>query len=1162
MAEGGVNVGPAYASVTLDPAGFLNGLRLIRDQSRDTFDQVNRTFAEKISTIGSNMQTTGLQLTRAFAPITGFVTGGIFAFSRFDDTLVQIQARTGATADQMDVVRLTALQMGQDTQFSASQAADAFLQLLSSGSTLEESLQALPDVLDLAAAGGLDLGYSADALTDIMAQFQLTAGDTTGVVDALARASGSSSATVADLIDGFANVGPVARGMGLSVDDTAAALAVFAENGIKGSEAGTQLRSMLNNMTRDTADVQGVWNELGVSMFDSEGNFRDLNDVIQDLNVAMADMTEEERQATIRTLGGAYGQMGLSALLAADGTEAMKDRMELAADASVIATARMMSFRGVVNQLRSSLETLSINILGPLVNDYIKPLVLWLVLALNKFNEWLTLNPQVAEAIGLILTQLAFIGPLLFSSGAAIMAFGAILSLLTSPLFLLMLAVDALFLAWKYNWFGIREITAEVIDAIGPLVDTAISLIRDTVESIDFLATFERVRDGVTDVFTTVGPIIQSAFVDTFISARDTLTTVFATVGPIITEAMSRLVEIFNQIPIQEIVERLGGMSTILRILAGVIISILFPPLGILLRIFSAVQIAMQIWDQGLEKTGKNVSKFFEDMGKTVSSIFKVVSKQLTELARELVEWIGPQIPILIESLIELSIAIVSWIGAQIPRLIIALAGWASAFLDWLGPVLAELLPQLGTLIGGAIEWILSEGVPMLVVATAALAAVLIQWLYDIAPDILPALFDLFESLVDFVMLVGPALLEAVFSVILGFANGMIGMFSSLGSLLMDNVVQPIINALSNLTWDDVGNFLSNLWDAIKGGTIDAVEWVGEHIVTPIIDSLRTIDWSARLGDLLDLVWNSLIAGIVFVINAAAWIDQYIALPLMNDLRNMNWGQLLGDLLSLIWNSLLTAIVFVINAAAWMDQHIILPLMNDLRSTNWGALLGDLLSLVWNSIIAVIAFSIDAVGWVSTNIVDPLVTAVRGALPTLRQAGVDLLSEIGEGIKSVSSVVAKAFTDAINALIPDRISIRIPAIHDPIFGQEIYGGGEVGVNLPNPFARGGLFKKGEFMLTGEEGTEMGIANTSGMIVGNDQLRSAMNVLAGGVQNVAALLQPQSQLSGALAGGGQGNGDTYHLTVQLPESAIHMSDSERQNLGNEFGEAILDRLRTK
>lgn len=505
---GAANLGNAYGKITLDASGVQNAV----NQARSSLNGL-QSIGGSIQSMGQSLTSFGTNMTVALAPVTGFVTQGIFAFSRFQDVMAEIQARTGLVGEDLEAIRQTALQMGADTAFSATQAAQAFLELTSSGQSSNDALVTLPHVLNLAAAGALDLGYAADGLTDIMAQFglpvqavsdhvweladkfgtsreefelwdsdigkitpgmqQLAASmgmsvremadyinkseDAARVTDILAAAASASSADVTDLIEAFRNGGSAASMFGLSVEETAATFAVFAENGIKGAEAGTQLKSMLTNMTRNTDDVQQMWRDLGVSMFDATGQARPLNDVIQDLNRAMEGMSDQERIDVIQTLAGTYGQAGLNALLASDGIWAMERSMRNQTSASEVAAARMNTFSGRIESLKGSIETLSINFLGPLVENYLTPLAEQLIEIINGVNDWVLGNEDLAAKIALVVGGLAIAGPIIAAIGMYLSTFGGLIAvvggafgLLVSPLGLVVAGAVALGAALMY----------------------------------------------------------------------------------------------------------------------------------------------------------------------------------------------------------------------------------------------------------------------------------------------------------------------------------------------------------------------------------------------------------------------------------------------------------------------------------------------------------------------------------------------------------------------------------------------------------------------------------------------------------------------------------------------------------------------------------------
>lgn len=503
----GVDLGSAYAEVVVD---FSN----VERAANTAFANMERGLLDKVNRIGVGMQTVGRNVSLMLAPVSAFVTQGVFAFANFDEILTEIEARTGATADEMERVKQVSLEMGKNTQFSASEASQAMLEMLSSGSSLEEAIAGLPHVLSLAAAGSIELGHSADAVTDILAQFQLGMEDSEEVVNALAAASQKSSATIPDLVEAFARVGGMAASFGLSVDDTAAVLAVFAENGIKGARAGGELQSMLKNMSRTTPDVQEAWTELGISLFDAEGNARDFNDVITDLDGALEGMTDEQRIDYIYRLAGAEGALGLQALLASDGIGQMQSNMSEATSASDLAESKMNSFKGVINQVKSSIETLSITVLGPLVEDYLQPLGLELVDLINVLNDWMLANPELASQLGLVLGLLAILGPTIFGVGTAITLLGSAAGIASIAVVAIAGALGALWIAYEQNFMGfgdaVDEVAADLLPTLQSIADW-FGNVADAIRNEDWDRLGDLIKDGFSAAWDAIGDLGESA---------------------------------------------------------------------------------------------------------------------------------------------------------------------------------------------------------------------------------------------------------------------------------------------------------------------------------------------------------------------------------------------------------------------------------------------------------------------------------------------------------------------------------------------------------------------------------------------------------------------------------------------------------------------------
>lgn len=467
------------ALLSLDDSGFQRGMQ----NAENTIQRAGggmRGLGTSLQSIGSSLTSVGGQFALATAPVAAFGVAGVAVASQYQNALTEIQVRAGLTAEELEAIRETTLRLGQETQYGPGQAAEAFLQLMTSGYSAEQAMASIDTVMAGAAATGADLGYTADALTDILAAMGLDVEHSADVMQTLVNATGASSATFNSLVDGFGNVGPVAANFGLSVEQTAATLAVFSENGIKGAEAGTQLRSMLNNMTRPTKSVQEAWDALGTSFYNADGSMRPLDDVIADINAGLADKSPAEAQELITQLAGTFGQMGLSALLATGGIGNMVDAMAGGADITDVAEARLSTFSGAMSYLQGTVETLMINALIPFMDSVLTPLIMQVTEVINQFTQWYQSNEELGDIVVMVLGALVAVGPVLIAigmaasvAGTAIAGIGAVLGFILSPIGLIIAAVGLLAAAFITDFGGIRTyFEANILPWFGGLWDS------------------------------------------------------------------------------------------------------------------------------------------------------------------------------------------------------------------------------------------------------------------------------------------------------------------------------------------------------------------------------------------------------------------------------------------------------------------------------------------------------------------------------------------------------------------------------------------------------------------------------------------------------------------------------------------------------------------
>ena len=464
--------------MVVDSSGVKKGSREGADSFERALSRMQRTARDRTRAIGDSFSRAGQKMAVLSLAAGAAFTFGIKSAADFEIAMAAISSRTGILGEQLDELGQVAKDMGRDTVFSASQAADALLQLTTSGQTAAEAVALIPDVLNLAAAASTDIGFAADVVTDILNQFQLEVTNSTLVIDALHQASATSSATVNALADGFKNSGAAAQAFGLSVHETAAALAILNEAGVKDAEAGTKLTRTLLNITRQTKKVTSAWAELGTSYYDTAGKARDFDTVLKELKLALSTKTEQDKTRLLTDLGGTYGFIGLSALTAAGGIAKQRERMEEATSAAQVAADMMDTFAQRLNSLKGSIETLLIEAFTPFMEDNLKPLINLTIEIVNSMAEWVKVNPALTKWMVILTGAVALLAPALLAMGVA---FGAIASaipimvtgfaLLTGPLATIAAGVAVFSVAVATNFLFMRDILGAAFRIIGSILN-------------------------------------------------------------------------------------------------------------------------------------------------------------------------------------------------------------------------------------------------------------------------------------------------------------------------------------------------------------------------------------------------------------------------------------------------------------------------------------------------------------------------------------------------------------------------------------------------------------------------------------------------------------------------------------------------------------------
>ena len=242
-------------------------------------------------------------------------------YADFEAAMSEVKAISGATSQEFEQLTEKANQMGAVTKFTASESAEAFKYMAQAGWDVREMMDGIDGLMALAAASGEDLGITADIVTDALTAFGLSAKESGRFADVMAQAASATNTDVAKMGDTFKYVAPVAGALGYSIEDTAVAIGLMANSGIKASQAGTSLRSLLTNLTRPVGQAEDAINALGISITNTDGSVKPLSQTLQDLRAKFGALTDSEKAQYAAMLAGQEGMSGLLAIVNASDQE-------------------------------------------------------------------------------------------------------------------------------------------------------------------------------------------------------------------------------------------------------------------------------------------------------------------------------------------------------------------------------------------------------------------------------------------------------------------------------------------------------------------------------------------------------------------------------------------------------------------------------------------------------------------------------------------------------------------------------------------------------------------------------------------------------------------------------------------------------------------------
>ena len=607
------NVFDLYGKISIDTSGFMSALSV----------------AQKA-------------ISAAATGITNFAKSSVQTGMNFDKSMSQVAATMGKTVDEIQDLRQFAQKMGSETAFSASQAADALNYMALAGYDAETSMNMLPNVLNLAASGGMELARASDMITDTQSALGLSLSQTAELVDKMAKGASKTNTSVGQLGDAMLTVGGTAKMLSGGTTELATALGLLADNGTKGAEGGTALRNIILSLSAPTDKAAAALEDLGVQAFDNNGKMRDLQSIFADFNSALSDMTDAEKTQTLNSIFNKVDLKSVNALLATstDRWKEVSNAIDNAAgSAEEMAKTQLDNLSGDITIFNSALEGAQIALsdkLTPTLRKFVKFGTDGLSRLTTAFNEkgLLGAMSEFGSVLSDGLLMIVEMTPQILEVGSAILS-----AIGQGILDNLPMILDV-----------IVKVVEQIITDLGRALPTLISALPKFIESLMNAIDW----DNLLDIIINIIDIIADALIDVLPQLTEAVMTLIEKIVEFVLkpETLSKLVELCAKVMIAVSTALLAaapkllvGVGKIIKVVVDYIVNTDWKKLGqdlmnnINKAISKAAEKLMKWWDGWSQQIGKyaviawnevvrvwsGVGQWFSDRWQDIKNAFKSV---------------------------------------------------------------------------------------------------------------------------------------------------------------------------------------------------------------------------------------------------------------------------------------------------------------------------------------------------------------------------------------------------------------------------------------------------------------------------------------------------------------------------------------------------------
>lgn len=528
---------------------------------------------KKMEAFGDSVTSAGQKIMPASMAVAGLGAAAVKTAADFDSGMSKVAAISGATGDDLDALRDKAREMGAKTKFSASEAASAMEYMAMAGWKTEDMLGGIEGIMSLAAASGEDLATTSDIVTDALTAFGLSAQDSGHFADILAAASSNANTNVRMMGETFKYCAPIAGALGFTAEDVAEAIGLMANAGIKSTQAGTALRTIMNNLSGDVKITGAALGEVTIATTNADGSMRDLSDILADCRGAFSQLSESERAQAAEALVGKNAMSGFLALMNAAPEDI--EKLSTAIDncdgtAAQMAETMQDNLAGQLTILKSQLEELAISF-GEMLMPAIRAIVSKIQAFVDKLNGMSESQRKAILTIGLIVAALGpllvIIGSLISKVGIAMQGFvklatgvkklgvavkagtgvfgklGAALGGISGPVLAIVAVVAVLIAAFKHLWDTNEEFRSAITGIWEGIVSKIQAFCQGIVDRLNALG-FD--FGSIVDVLKSLWDGLCQFLAPVFEAAFNVVSTVLGTVLDVITGLLDVFIGLFT----------------------------------------------------------------------------------------------------------------------------------------------------------------------------------------------------------------------------------------------------------------------------------------------------------------------------------------------------------------------------------------------------------------------------------------------------------------------------------------------------------------------------------------------------------------------------------------------------------------------------------------